>query len=164
MTVQEVVPAAGGKCGSSFVNRRLERIVQNRIAYQMTLTDENRANLRRQLEKAKYRFSEQPDSLDGIGARIQGLPLSDSDDPAVSISDGCLFLTTGDIKWAFDGIIDPIKGLLKSQIDDATRAGEEVRMVLLVGGSAESRYLLDTLDTWLTHSYTGIQLMWPSNP
>ncbi|KAI6380277.1 hypothetical protein MCOR25_001704 [Pyricularia grisea] len=156
LELEELLVGIGAKCGSTTIDRSMNKLMAERFGDAFTSLGERRTGLGSHfmstfenikkgfsLVRAKKRPNRIPLKMRNVSAEAIASNHYDSDLDAV-------LLSTDDIKSLFDPVIDNITGLLSDQI---TKVEEDVKgkkmKVILVGGFASSPYLCERLEVFL---------------
>ncbi|KAK6502464.1 hypothetical protein TWF506_003047 [Arthrobotrys conoides] len=145
--LSEVAVGSGAKCGSTFVDRNLLKLLRRKIGDQ-------RFQILCQ-KKDGMVLNKMVSEFEGVKRSLGPLYLPGSDsylpmpgfanDPAAGIIEGQFELTHGELKGCFDPIMEQIIELIQGQIDAICGTGSVPKYVFLVGGFGESDYLMSRL-------------------
>ncbi|KAF3286593.1 hypothetical protein TWF970_008445 [Orbilia oligospora] len=145
--LSEVAVGSGAKCGSTFVDRNLLKLVRRKIGderFQILCQKQDGMVLNKMVSefegvKRSLGPSYLPDS-------VSYLPMPGfANDPAAGIIEGQFELTHGELKGCFHPIIEQIIELIQGQVDAICGIGSIPKYVFLVGGFGESDYLMSRL-------------------
>ncbi|KAF3159971.1 hypothetical protein TWF225_010688 [Orbilia oligospora] len=145
--LSEVAVGSGAKCGSTFVDRNLLKLVRRKIGderFQILCQKQDGMILNKMVSefegvKRSLGPSYLPDS-------VSYLPMPGfANDPAAGIIEGQFELTHGELKGCFHPIIEQIIELIQGQVDAICGIGSIPKYVFLVGGFGESDYLMSRL-------------------
>jgi molecular chaperone DnaK (HSP70) len=146
---QELLVGVGEMCGSTFIDRNFHEWMTKKFGDAYTNVDSDMrgpgSNFFKQFENAKRNFSGPSHSK-----RIDVWPINMSA-PKSSYYDKRNFtvrLQASDMLELFDPPISQIVKLVESQADAATKRGENIDQVVLVGGFGDSPYLNLRLKEW----------------
>ncbi|KAF3162215.1 hypothetical protein TWF225_009592 [Orbilia oligospora] len=147
--LSEVAVGSGAKCGSTFVDRNLLKLVRKKIGddrFQILCQKQDGMVLNKmvsEFEGVKRSFG-----ASYVPGSVSYLPMHGfANDPAAGIIEGQFELTHDDLKECFDPIMEQIIDLIQGQIDAICDTGSIPKYVFLVGGFGESDYLLNRLST-----------------
>ncbi|EWC46244.1 hypothetical protein DRE_04415 [Drechslerella stenobrocha 248] len=145
--LSEVAVGSGAKCGSTFIDRNLMKLLRRKLGearYKLLCEKSNGMVMNKliaEFEGVKRSFG----SSDVFGS-VTYLPMHGfANDPVAGIIEGQFELTQEDLKECFDPIVEHIIELIQGQVDAVCGLGEAIKYVFLVGGFGESDYLLDRL-------------------
>ncbi|PVH69876.1 actin-like ATPase domain-containing protein [Cadophora sp. DSE1049] len=145
LRLDEITEGDGGLCGSVYLNRRFEELVRKKIGNQLdalpkTVSLEAVGQIQRHFnEEIKPDFGISDDSEKTYAIEI---PSSIKDDNSEGIKDGCLTITSEELKEVFDAVIRMIFQLIIGQMERLEEAGGLTAFaILLVGGFGSSEYL-----------------------
>ena len=131
LELEEAAPGSGSACGSVFLNRIFEENLNNRFK-----NDHKWGSDPQILEEAMDHFENQT-KVRFNGIKGDNIPMFGLG-PQPGIKRDRLELSSTDIKEIFEPVISEILGLIEDQIQQTAK---KVKLILLVGGFGESRYL-----------------------
>ncbi|MCJ1388771.1 hypothetical protein MMC18_001621 [Xylographa bjoerkii] len=137
LEVEEACVGSGGMYGGTFLNRRFEKFLRNKLGDEDEWDDDI-------LEEALKRFEgETKRAFHGKPSESYNIPVHGIPDSAeLHVKRGLLKLSGSDLLSIFDPVITEIIALVQGQIR-ATKA--TVKAVLVVGGFGQSSYLRDRI-------------------
>lgn len=145
--ISEVAVGSGAKCGSTFVDRNLLKLLRHKLGEERfkILCEKNNGmvlnRLMSEFEGVKRSFGSSY-----VPGSANYLPMHGfANDSAAGIIEGQFELTHEDLKLCFDPIVDQIVDLIQGQVDAVCDTGASVKYIFLVGGFGESDYLLHRL-------------------
>ncbi|KAJ6098844.1 hypothetical protein N7467_000379 [Penicillium canescens] len=151
LRVDEVTVGSGGLCGSVYLNRKFEALVQRRLGKKLNkLSRSESLDAMDEMQQAfdddiKINFG-----LDDISGAEYKVPVPDTieDDPDLGIESGNLILTGDELKEVFDPVIGMVIALINGQLDRAEESLGDVKVsaLLLVGGFGSSEYLRQEIE------------------
>ena len=131
LELKEAAPGSGSACGSVFLNRIFEETLNNRFKNVHKWRSDPQI-----LEEAMKHFENQT-KVRFNGKKGDNIPMYGLG-PQPGIKRDRLELSSTDIKDIFDPVISEILSLIEDQIQQTAK---KVKLILLVGGFGESRYL-----------------------
>ncbi|KAF3190749.1 hypothetical protein TWF788_008271 [Orbilia oligospora] len=145
--LSEVAVGSGAKCGSTFVDRMLLKLLRRKIGdqrFQILCQKKDGMVLNKMVSEFEgVKRSLGPSYLPGS---VSYLPMPGfANDPAAGIIEGQFELTHDELKGCFDPIMEQIIELIQGQIDAICGTGSVPKYVFLVGGFGESDYLMSRL-------------------
>lgn len=132
LRLKEEAPGNGSLCGSTFLNRRFEKLLETRLASCPEFKRDTLEEAHERFETAKRRFA--GNRNEDFMIPVPGIP----DDQSKSIFRGRLRLTGDDMADIFEPVLKDVLRLVKEQI---VTTNTQVKSVLLVGGFGQSPYL-----------------------
>ncbi|KAL8726738.1 MAG: hypothetical protein Q9166_006533 [cf. Caloplaca sp. 2 TL-2023] len=146
LRVEEVVPGRGKKCGSTFLNRRFELFLRDKLSSHPCWREDV-------IEDAMKRFEiETKRYYDGSKTDVFQIPVPTfPDDPAYDVRRARMTLKGVELYNIFEPVMQDVIGLVKQQINATKEAKSLVKEVLLVGGFGESEYLYQRLRQAVVH-------------
>lgn len=154
LTFEELVVGAGGKCGSTHIDREFVKWMTAKFGHGYTsLLPMDRgpaSDLMKQFENHKKNFGKEiPEPYEAYEiykVGMSGVKESINYDE----DDGTIKLYYHDLKAMFDTVVSKIVALLQSQLDDevAQTGTNKIKTILLVGGFGDSAYLNTVLYEW----------------
>ena len=149
MRLKEEAPGKGSLCGATFLNRRFEKFLQDRLS---SLPGWDRDTLDEALQRfenvAKRSFG--GDSNDDFMFPVLGL----ADNHEIGIRRRRLRVTGHEMKEIFRPVLDAVLQLVKDQI---RMSKKKVKSVFLVGGFGQNSYLRN----YLRESIQNIEILVP---
>ncbi|KAK6356080.1 hypothetical protein TWF718_000454 [Orbilia javanica] len=145
--LSEVAVGSGAKCGSTFVDRNLLKLVRRKIGderFEILCQKQNGMVLNKMVSEFEgLKRSLGPGYLPDS---VSYLPMPGfANDTAAGIIEGQFELTHGELKGCFHPIIEQIIELIQGQVDAICGIGSIPKYVFLVGGFGESDYLMSRL-------------------
>ncbi|KAL8670828.1 MAG: hypothetical protein Q9168_004647, partial [Polycauliona sp. 1 TL-2023] len=139
LKVQEVVPGRGKKCGSTFLNRRFEAFIEDKLGNHPCWQED-------MLEEAANRFDGIKRQYDGSKTSMYDVPVPTfPDSPEYDVRRARYTLKGSDLHNIFEPVIEDVLGLVRQQIEATRAAKSTVKAILLVGGFGENGYLFQRL-------------------
>ena len=137
LKVTETSPGTGSLCGGSFLNRRFQKFLEDKLGNQEGWgTDVLEESMRLFEERIKRRFT-------GTFGEEFIIPVAGlADDTALGIKRGKMTVSGADIRKIFEPVVEEVLKLVVSQIK-ATK--KKIKAVLLVGGFGGNAYLRDSM-------------------
>ncbi|RPB13452.1 actin-like ATPase domain-containing protein [Morchella conica CCBAS932] len=139
LEVKECVIGSGGMCGSTYINRRFEAWVKNRIGVTQfnNQRPRSRVHMMKHFEEfLKRKFADDPSQL------IYHCPVPGiKDDEFAGVEDGFLSISRAEMREIFDPVVNDVLKLVQQQVAGVEACGRKVSAVLLVGGFGASAYL-----------------------
>ncbi|KIM96889.1 hypothetical protein OIDMADRAFT_131241 [Oidiodendron maius Zn] len=144
--MEEVVPPKGVSCGSSFLNARYRKLLQERLEHaQFVGTD---LTLERMIESKVQLFETEKRSIDILDrkAMMEPVPFYGLQaNPSLRIRNGNLDLSWKEMYDVFKSCLRGVTELMLSQLNDAKTKGVNVKTVILTGGFGNSPSLKNHL-------------------
>ena len=134
LELREAAPGSGRACGSAFLNFRFEEILNQRFKNDRKWMSDPQI-----LEEAMDHFENQT-KVRFNGKKGDSIPMFGLG-PQPGIKRNRLELSSTDIKKIFEPVINEILILIEDQIKETAKKANMVKLILLVGGFGESRYL-----------------------
>jgi hypothetical protein len=149
LRVSELTEGGGGLCGSAYLNRRFEELVDKKLGKKLeALSKKEHGDAMNEIQRVfnediKPDFGMADDAVDSDKTYFVPVPPAIPDDVEAGIQDGQLVVTTSELKGVFDAVIRNILGLITDQVEkvDESPGSPEVSAILLVGGFGSSGYL-----------------------
>ncbi|KAH8587270.1 hypothetical protein B0O99DRAFT_642186 [Bisporella sp. PMI_857] len=144
LRLDEIIEGDGGLCGSVYLNKRFEELVKKKIGKQLdalpkTVSLEAMSQIQRAFnEEIKPDFGTSDDAEKTYSIEI---PTSIKDNSTEGVEDGCLTVTSRELKDVFDAVIRMIFQLIVGQMERLEEANLTASAILLVGGFGSSEYL-----------------------
>ncbi|KAF8247382.1 hypothetical protein K440DRAFT_661489 [Wilcoxina mikolae CBS 423.85] len=161
LKIVESVSGSGDLCGSVFLDEGFEQYIRKLLGDEVIDGMKQRSRnemMRTWVDKAKSKFNDK-NSLEEYEVTMGGVP----DDDDGNVEAGFHYMQSEQVKKIFDPIVDYIVELVKEQVLNVQKKGENVAAILLVGGFGSSEYLLKRLQ----HANYGIgkplQVLQPMN-
>ncbi|EPS43127.1 hypothetical protein H072_2875 [Dactylellina haptotyla CBS 200.50] len=150
--LSEVAVGSGAKCGSTFVDRNLLKLVRKKIGderFKILCEKQDGMVLNKMI--AEFEGVKRAFGSSYVPGSVSYLPMHGfPNDPAAGIIEGQFELTHDELKECFDPIMQQIIDLIQGQVDAIFDSGSTPKYVFLVGGFGESDYLLGKLSN---HSF-----------
>ncbi|KAF2163638.1 hypothetical protein M409DRAFT_25826 [Zasmidium cellare ATCC 36951] len=161
-TFAEVCEGIGAKCGSTSIDRELDKLLVRRFGSAWkSVKASRRGNFLRRWEDVKKSFNGdtngRPQRLGPVF--MDGVPNSEFYDD----EDGFVLLSGKDIKDVFDPTVEQVIGLVEQQRDMIRAQGKRLDRLVLVGGFGDSPYLYQRLKDWCQRN-GGISAYCPEHP
>ncbi|KAI5853264.1 hypothetical protein DFP73DRAFT_603959 [Morchella snyderi] len=139
LEVKECVIGSGGMCGSTYLNRRFEAWVKNRIGLAQfnSQRPRGRAHMMRFFEEYLKRVFADDPSQPTHHCPAPGI----QDDEFAGVEDGFLSISRAEMREIFDPVVNDVLKLVQQQIASVEARGRKPTAVLLVGGFGASEYL-----------------------
>lgn len=139
LEVRECVIGSGGMCGSTYINRRFEAWVKNRIGLNQYngQRPRSRAHMMKHFEEYLKRIFADDPSQNNFHCPVPGI----QDDEFAGVEDGFLAISRTEMREIFDPVVNEVLKLVQQQISSVEARGRKVSAVLLVGGFGASEYL-----------------------
>ena len=137
LEIVEAAPGTGSLCGSTFLNRRFEKLLRDRLGADPDWADDV-------LEEASRFFdlfikrSFRGNTTENFRIPVPGI----HDNADIGIQRGRFHLKGADVKAIFDPVVHEVVSLVQGQIDSTTK---DVKAILLVGGFGQNPYLRDRI-------------------
>ncbi|KAF8544623.1 hypothetical protein BDD12DRAFT_723315 [Trichophaea hybrida] len=161
LKIVESVSGSGDLCGSVFLDEGFDQYIRKLLGDKVIDGMKQRSRnemMRTWVDKAKSKFNDK-NSLEQYEITLGGVP----DDDDGNVDAGFHYMQSEQVKKIFDPIVDYIVELVKEQVLNVRKQGENVAAILLVGGFGSSEYLLKRLQ----HANYGIgkplQVLQPMN-
>lgn len=133
LRLREAAPGTGRKCGSTFLNRRFEEFIRNRLGSCVGWDIDTMEQALQRFELvAKRRFA--GETTDAFAFPVPGIP----DDRDLKVRRGCLQVNGDEMRGIFLPVLEKILDLVKEQIQISKTP---VKSVFLVGGFGQSSFL-----------------------
>ncbi|KJX95901.1 Hsp70 family protein [Zymoseptoria brevis] len=149
----EICVGVGGKCGSTFVDRNLHQLMVNRFGDNFASIEMRRkgpgSTFMESWERAKrsYRHGENNVNVDDVELgplKIEG----DHPPEFYDDDDGTIFLSSADMEGLFKPVVEQILKLIGDQVERVSHQGLRIKRLILVGGFADSHYLMQSVRAW----------------
>ena len=132
LRLEEAAPGNGGLCGSTFLYRRFERLLLQRLSHCEGWERDT-------LDQAMIRFEAVAkmfggDTHDGISVPVPGI----ANDSSLNVRRGFLHISGTEMREIFLPVLQEIRNLVKQQIAISEK---DVSSVFLVGGFGQNRFL-----------------------
>ncbi|KAG0646476.1 hypothetical protein D0Z07_7532 [Hyphodiscus hymeniophilus] len=149
--VKEAAAGSGEVCGSTFLNRRFETFLRDKLEKLPQWDEEILTDAMERFESViKKQYLPSTFDQDGYKVPVPGLP----NNVKLGIRRAKLTVTPAEMQDIFEPIIGSVIKLVKNQIS-ATKT--TVKALLLVGGFGQNNYLKDRLSTSLPKSVIVMQ-------
>ncbi|KAK3369733.1 hypothetical protein B0T24DRAFT_708613, partial [Lasiosphaeria ovina] len=158
----EICAGAGGKCGSTYIDRNLHSFLSERFGHAFEKLPvkykDPRSLFMTEFEKVKHNFG----SADNDVYEIGPIPLGSGHKPEYFDEDEeAILLSREDIEEIFDPVIEDIIRLVTQQVAQVLgKKGKHINLIVLVGGFGNSNYLKKVIDKWARPH--GIECIRPS--
>lgn len=139
LKVEESAVGDGGLCGSTYLNRRFEEHLENRIGADVMakLRPEAKAAMMKEFDEfIKPNFCDLA-QVDEYFVATPGIEPTEAN----GIQDGFLIVTRAEVRTIFEPVVSEVQELVLNQIRDVEKVGGHIAAVLLVGGFGSSDYL-----------------------
>ncbi|KAH7324857.1 hsp70-like protein [Stachybotrys elegans] len=155
LELEELCVGAGGKCGGTFVDRNLHRLMANRFGNAFTSLDAQMigpgSQFMDQFELKKRDFSMKTPSRRALRLTLPMKNLKVTEETKKYYEDNFnyVLLTQQDMKALFDPVVDRIVGLVAEQLERVKRVPKgAIDTMVLVGGFGSSPYIKERLQKW----------------
>ncbi|KAK6529165.1 hypothetical protein TWF694_004377 [Orbilia ellipsospora] len=163
--LSEVAVGSGAKCGSTFVDRNLLKLVRRKIGdsrFKILCEKQDGMVLNKMI--ADFEGVKRSFGSSYVPGSVSYLPMHGfANDPPAGIIEGQFELTHDDLKECFDPIVQQIIDLIQGQIDAICDTGVTPKYVFLVGGFGESDYLLHKLSAYKWNRAGQIEIINPDD-
>ncbi|KAL7805233.1 actin-like ATPase domain-containing protein [Trichoderma aethiopicum] len=166
LKLREIAIGVAGKCGGTFVDRNLYRLLAQRFGDAFTSLDAQQIGpgsaFMDQFELKKKDFSMKTPSKRAHRLVLHMPQLQDTTTTTKYYEkrSSSVLLTQEDYKMLFDPVIDTIIGLVQDQVNQIKEKSEcPIGTIVLVGGFGSSPYLKERLTEW--SEIRGIKLTTP---
>ncbi|KAK3317152.1 hypothetical protein B0T19DRAFT_451865 [Cercophora scortea] len=151
LRVSELTEGGGGLCGSVYLNKRFEDLVERKIGKQLGILSEKEYGVVMQEFQSLFNDDIKPDfgvADEPTKTYFIPLPPSVPDDASAGIENGQFAVTAAEMDGVFSGVVQNIIGLITDQVEKVEeKAGcPEVSAILLVGGFGGSAYLRKAIE------------------
>ncbi|KAK3502989.1 hypothetical protein B0T13DRAFT_501190 [Neurospora crassa] len=150
MIVKECVKGSGGLCGAIFVDDAFKEVLKRKFGKRWEMMDESnrRDMIRTQWETGiKRNFKMGSDRSYNIRIPMECLLAKERRVIGAITSLPTITITPGDIKKAFDPVVEKINSLIDGQINAVKeKEGVNPKYVILVGGFGRCNYLYDRVN------------------
>ncbi|KAH8705851.1 hypothetical protein BGW36DRAFT_354243 [Talaromyces proteolyticus] len=163
----ELIAGAGGKCGSTFVDRNFHKWMSSRfgVAFDDVAAEKKGVGSRfmREFELHKHDFGHADNFLD-IQFEVPLVMCNVKNGRNYDTEDCQVKLSAKDMQTFFEPAVNKIKQILKQQVDAVRhKHSDNILKIILVGGFGDSPYLNNELALW-AKSQGNIELLCPENP
>ncbi|KAK3670596.1 hypothetical protein LTR78_009564 [Recurvomyces mirabilis] len=161
----EICVGVGGKCGSTYIDRNLHRLMQTRFGRAFDEIEMRRkgpgSRFMESWERVKRSFVEPEDHrVREVGPlRMKNVSSSQYYDEDESM----VHLTWRDVQALFTPVVNEILSLVMSQKKELQYQGRAINRIILIGGFGDSEYLFSKLKSWCDRNGS-IQLLCPEHP
>ena len=162
-----LIEMVGGKCGGTFVDRNLYKLLAKRFGCPFTKLGPQHigpgSHFMDQFEMKKRDFSQKTPSRKPYRLHLpmRELVVTLKLEEYYDLDFSAVLLTKEDMKGLFDPVIDIILKLLKSQVDQVRRANEpRIQTMCLVGGFGSSPYVKERLLEWCSENAIRLTTPW----
>ncbi|KAH0528137.1 hypothetical protein TsFJ059_003035 [Trichoderma semiorbis] len=166
LKLREIAVGIAGKCGGTFVDRNLFKLMADRFGDAFTSLGPEEigpgSNFMDQFELKKKDFSKKTPSKRAhrLMLHMPGLKVNSSMEKYYERRSSSVLLTQEDYKMLFDPVIDMIIRLVEEQVSQIKMKKERpIETIVLVGGFGSSPYLKEQLTEWCQNR--GIRLTTP---
>ncbi|KAF2118052.1 hypothetical protein BDV96DRAFT_571307 [Lophiotrema nucula] len=138
LKVEENLVPNGGKCGSVFINRVFEKMIDrklNSVNPHLVLSAPARLEMMKSFEtfiKCKYNGDDTEENIS-----VNGLP----DTLSLRIKGGFMEISREEMNTVMDVVVNQVLLLVKDQVQGVREQGDDVAAIVLVGGFGGSPYL-----------------------
>ena len=137
LEIAEAAPGSGSLCGSTFLNRKFERFLTDKLSADPNWGEDILEEATRFFELfVKRRFH--CNSREEFRIPVPGI----CDNAELGVKRGRFHLTGAHVKVMFDPIIHEVTNLIQEQMKSTKK---KVKAILLVGGFGQSAYLRDRI-------------------
>jgi len=156
LRMKECVMGDGGLCGAIFLDEEFERYIRTRVGREqydrlsMRAKENMRVNFDRGLKRSFAR-----DTTERLLVELHGIADNSDDD----IEDETITIKYLTMLEIFDTICVKVQALVEKQLAAIQRKGLQAKMVVLVGGFGESKYLYHFLETANKLSYPNLRVL-----
>ncbi|KAI4154754.1 MAG: hypothetical protein LQ340_001469 [Diploschistes diacapsis] len=148
LNISEVTSGAGALCGSSFINRRFQETIKDKLSNDPHWDDEILEDISEKFERVIKR------TFAGVGDEQFQVPVIGlEDDAEKGIRRGKLRVTGRDVEQCFEPIVEEVIALVTQQIKAAEKP---VSTILLVGGFGQSQYLRSKIQASVANTSTTV--------
>ncbi|EPS39914.1 hypothetical protein H072_6309 [Dactylellina haptotyla CBS 200.50] len=147
---EEICAGAGGKCGSTYIDRNFHKLMVERFgsSFQNVLPKRKApgSKLMRSFEKAKQSFG----SFESDEFLIESPVMDGVNRPEYyDEEESTIKLSKADMVRLFDPVMKEIRRLVEDQVEKARRQkSKNISLIVLVGGFGNSDYLKMEIDNW----------------
>lgn len=156
LRVKECVMGDGGLCGAIFLDEEFERHIRirvGRIQYEK-LSKRAKANMRWDFDRGLKRSFEKGARFK-LTVELSGIADNEED----GIEDETIIIQYHTMQEIFDSICIKIQALVAKQLSAIGQKGLRARMVVLVGGFGESKYLYHFLDAANKNAHPDVRVL-----
>ncbi|RKL00215.1 hypothetical protein BFJ68_g12900 [Fusarium oxysporum] len=165
--LREIAIGAGGKCGGTFVDRNLYKLLSERFGTAFTDLGPQHvgpgSQFMDQFEMHKRDFSLDTPSRKSykITLPMRRLVVTPEIEKYYDPDFNWVLLSKDDMKSLFDPVIDVILKLVKDQVDQVKRDNEpRIKTMCLVGGFGSSPYVKERLLEWCSEQEIRLTTPW----
>ncbi|OCL13732.1 hsp70-like protein [Glonium stellatum] len=155
LKLREACVGVGGKCGGTYIDRNLHKLMTTRFGTAFTSLPPERtgpgSTFMQQFESKKRSFSSTAPSKRPAKLRLIMPELVRKEEDVIGYDKtyGEILLSHEDMKYCFDPVIDLIIDLVNSQVNAVRKQGiPPIETIVLVGGLGESPYVREKLFIW----------------
>ncbi|KAH7195423.1 hypothetical protein DER44DRAFT_704305 [Fusarium oxysporum] len=167
LKLREIAIGAGGKCGGTFVDRNLYKLLSERFGTAFTDLGPQHvgpgSQFMDQFEMHKRDFSLDTPSRKSykITLPMRRLVVTPEIEKYYDPDFNWVLLSKDDMKSLFDPVIDVILKLVKDQVDQVKRDNEpRIKTMCLVGGFGSSPYVKERLLEWCSEQEIRLTTPW----
>jgi len=156
LRMKECVMGDGGLCGSIFLDEEFERYIRTRVGREQydRLSVRAKENMRIDFDRGLKRSFERG-TRDNLRVELHGI----ADDEENDIDDETISIKYHTMMEIFNTICLKVQALVEKQLAAIQQKGLQAKMVVLVGGFGESKYLYHFLETANKVSYPNMRVM-----
>ncbi|KAL7919154.1 hypothetical protein ACQKWADRAFT_323202 [Trichoderma austrokoningii] len=146
----EICVGAGGKCGSTYIDRNFHKFMTNRFGKSFADVPVKRkgpgSEFMASFEKAKQSLgSSENDSFEIYPIDMQG----DFNAEHYDVDEATVILSRRDMEDIFEPVVRDVLRLVAQQVDYALQLkGKQISLIVLVGGFGNSDHLKQALEKW----------------
>ncbi|EWG55683.1 hypothetical protein FVEG_17568 [Fusarium verticillioides 7600] len=167
LKLREIAIGAGGKCGGTFVDRNLYKLLSERFGTAFTSLGPQHvgpgSQFMDQFENRKRDFSLDTPSRKSykLTLPMRNLVVTPEMQKYYDPDFNWVLLSKDDMKSLFDPVIDVILKLVKDQVDQVKRDKEPIiKTMCLVGGFGSSPYVKERLLEWCSEQEIRLTTPW----
>ncbi|KAF8440747.1 hypothetical protein BGX38DRAFT_1096977 [Terfezia claveryi] len=156
LRVKECVMGDGGLCGAIFLDEEFERHIRTRVGREQyeKLSKRAKANMRWDFDRGLKRSFEKGAKFK-LTVELSGIADNEED----GIEDETIIIQYHTMQEIFDTICIKIQALVGKQLSAIGQKGLRARMVVLVGGFGESKYLYHFLDAANKNTHPDVRVL-----
>ncbi|KAI9890244.1 MAG: hypothetical protein M1814_004279 [Vezdaea aestivalis] len=160
----EICVGMGGKCGATYIDRNLHRLLSERFGDAFDSLPAKRkgpgSRLMNSFELVKHDFGWTTEmkthEIGPLNMDVEDTFFYDSDE-------GSIKLSHDDMCSIFDPVVGQVADLLSKQVQAANSKGFPIDRIVLVGGFSDSPYLYSKIREW-GRDHNRIRVMCPQHP